>query len=316
MSQHINLFNPALLKKRDWLALPNVVLLYVLCTLVMLGLNFYQRSVLAQVQLIHQQREKQLAAVTVRLGALKQNSDESSKRQAQQHAVQTLTQQKTEQSKVLRVLQSIESNHQQHHLLDYMQALASQQIKGVWLTGFHLDVISNKVTVQGQALNADLIPEYIAGLGQAAVFKGQTFAGLSVQTQEIHKAQEGSEKNKLNTVASTANGAGNSAGGNSTSGKNEQTAPGAKESLTVLSFEFGDLEQMTSRSVAAVTTTATSAATQRASASPSPLAGALPTDISALSQLISQDSAAQSSALSALASQLLQTINSGKNQHE
>lgn len=308
MSQHIDLFNPALLKKRDWVSLPNVVLVNVLCTLVMFGVNFYQQSVLAQVQHSHQQREKQLATVEARLRALTQHSDLSAMRQAQQSTLQTLTQQKAEQSKVLRVLEQIQSNHQHHHLLDYMQALASQQIKGVWLTGFSLDVNNKKVSVQGQALNADLIPEYIASLGQSAVFKGQTFGGLSVQAQEIHKAQESREKDKLSTLVSAAN---NSVG-NSTASKSERPAQGANESLSLVSFEIGDLEQISSRSVESVSKLATSAAAPRTNELPSDL----PTDISALSQLISQDSAAQSSALGEIAIQLLQTINSGKTRHE
>lgn len=309
MSQQINLFNPALLKKRDWMALPYVLTVYFVCVLAMLGSYIYQQSVLAGVHKLHQQRVQQLATLEASFRALTNTSADPAHQHAQQLALQKLTQQKMEQAQILQVMQYLQANHQQYHLLDYMQALATQQLKGVWLTGFSLDVMNKKVSVQGQALTADLIPEYIATLGAAQVFKGQTFSGLSVQSVDIHATPKDAEKNQQRTVLVPAGGE-TIAQAQGNRGK-EQT--GTAEAMTVLSFEIGG--QDTSAQPVASGLAAPPAGTADAwNSAPRPMEP----EGNAAEQLFSQvqDSSAQSIELGVAAAKLLKAIESGKILHE
>lgn len=62
----------------------------------------------------------------------------------------------------------------------YFRAVASKPLNGLWLTGISITDAGNVIGLQGRALQASLVPEYIGSLSQDAIMKGKTFARLDI----------------------------------------------------------------------------------------------------------------------------------------
>jgi Tfp pilus assembly protein PilN len=67
----------------------------------------------------------------------------------------------------------------------YFRALSRQIVGGLWLTGFRID--GGEIELRGRALQPELIPEYIARLGQEPVMKGKSFSALEMHVPLMDK---------------------------------------------------------------------------------------------------------------------------------
>jgi len=67
----------------------------------------------------------------------------------------------------------------------YFRALSRQIVGGLWLTGFRID--GGEIELRGRALQPELVPEYIARLGQEPVMKGKSFSALEMHVPLVDK---------------------------------------------------------------------------------------------------------------------------------
>nr|WP_202424588.1 hypothetical protein [Duganella levis] len=63
---------------------------------------------------------------------------------------------------------------------EYFRAFSRQNVSGLWLTGVTIGAAGNDIGVQGRAMQATLIPNYIARLTAERVMHGKTFASLDI----------------------------------------------------------------------------------------------------------------------------------------
>jgi hypothetical protein len=54
-------------------------------------------------------------------------------------------------------------------------------VGGMWLTGVSIVGAGNEIGVQGRALDAQLVPQFITRLAQEPVLRGKTFAELRIE---------------------------------------------------------------------------------------------------------------------------------------
>lgn len=177
MSQEINLLNPALRPKRDWLSFRNVALaagVAVLATAISIAFAHYQLAV----------RESELAAVGVRL---------AQSRQAMQSMQGTLAGRKSDTSLTQEVERLENSLRQRREVLklaqglaaesgsvaEVMRGLARQRLEGLWLVGFGIG--PDGFDLNGRTLDPSLLPVYIRRLNAEPAFRGRRFAALDMQ---------------------------------------------------------------------------------------------------------------------------------------
>jgi len=67
---------------------------------------------------------------------------------------------------------------------EYFRALARQNLQGLWLTGVGINGAGAGISIQGRALQATLVPGYIARLTQEPVLRGKTFGSLQILPPE------------------------------------------------------------------------------------------------------------------------------------
>jgi hypothetical protein len=185
MSQQVNLFESGLVKSKDWFTLSFVVGIYVLAAIFMV--YFYTNIESENEQLLVQRNQTvtqyEVMQKKVDEFAQKVTPIDNSKLEAELKKLNTRFEM---QSQILAIFQqSISENA--YHLIDYMRGLASQQLSGVWLTGFKIEPSAQHVSLSGQAMQTEDIPLYLDLLSAQKVFEGTQFSGLQFKQVELQK---------------------------------------------------------------------------------------------------------------------------------
>lgn len=229
MSQQINLFNPALIRSRDWLTLKNVVLIYAVAIAAMYGWYSQSQNALTELTAERQSAQSALEAVKVELSVVKSRASQTTSNKDDELALKALIDTRDMQSKMLSTLKLIQ-NESNQHILDYMQGFAEQAIKGVWLTGFKLNNFEQQVSIMGQSLSAELVPAYVEKLGLHPVFHGRLFSGLVLKEVQL----SGGEPKPVAAVTTPASAVGAAAD------KPADNVAGAQPPapMNIVSFEF------------------------------------------------------------------------------
>jgi MSHA biogenesis protein MshI len=181
MSQQINLLNAALLTPDEKLSASVVALAAWVTAILMMvayGWTSYRIS-----QLVDEQQ-----VVTQELASLKQQLHIATLRDQQRAPSQALLEQVTIAEASLKEHQQVQIFLQGGYLdnkqgfSEYMATFARQSMRGLWLTHFSIDDSLGNIKISGRALSRDLVPTYIAGLGQAPVLHGHDFDTLEMNT--------------------------------------------------------------------------------------------------------------------------------------
>jgi hypothetical protein len=188
VAQQINLYNPALMRKRDWFALSNVVLGAGIAAVLGVAAGVLARGGLPALQAQTTASETQLQAMREQVLVLGQRVAE---RKADPRIEQELTmarQLAEVRGVVLQTLrQGLESDVPSH--AEYLRGLARQSMTGLWITGFVWDAASDSMEIRGRTTDPALLPEYIRRLNRESAFRGHAFAALNVVEGKVDAAK-------------------------------------------------------------------------------------------------------------------------------
>lgn len=180
MSQEINLVNPALRPKRDWLSF-QVVSLATLVTLLLVGVAVaVVRLDLAAGRQAQAAAAAQLATVTQEVQQLQaafaaRRNDPALAQEAERLAAATV-----QRREVLKVAQGLAA--EAGGVAEAMRGFARQRLEGVWLTAFNIG--PGGFDLSGRLLDPALLPAYIRRLNAEPAFRGRHFAALDMQGVE------------------------------------------------------------------------------------------------------------------------------------
>jgi hypothetical protein len=224
MSQQINLLNPALVRPRDWLTLRNMFLIYVVLIALLVGLNVKTEGELTQLTAERDAALVSLNTVKKTLDEIKNVEPQTNRSKEQELELQDLIETRETQSSLLTSLKHINSEGHQH-VMDYMLGFANRSLTGVWLTGFKINSFEQQVSIAGQSLSPELVPQYMERLGDDPVFHGKLFSGLVMKEQSIEISEPKPAGVKTPEVVQNSK---------------DQTMPATPEPapLNVISFEF------------------------------------------------------------------------------
>ncbi|HEX5342131.1 MAG TPA: hypothetical protein VFX55_06535 [Duganella sp.] len=183
MSQQINLFNPIFLKqKKIFTALPMAEALGIIVAGALL-LNWYAARNVSEL-------EQEAAAGKAMLAKREQRLTAARSQFAPRAKDPALAAQVTAAEAELKALHDVSSVLQGGALgntagyAEYFRAFSRQNVSGLWLTGVSINGAGNDIGVQGRAMQATLIPNYIARLTGERVMHGKTFASLDIGRPE------------------------------------------------------------------------------------------------------------------------------------
>lgn len=179
MAQQINLYDPALLRKRDWLALANIVLGAGILAVLVAGAGFVTRGGLSELQVQTTTIEVQLKTMREQVLVLGQRVAERRVDPRLERELATVRQLAEARGVVLETLrQRLASD--EPPFADYLRGLARQSMNGLWITGFVWDAASDGLEIRGRTLDPALLPEYIRRLNREPAFRGQAFSALNI----------------------------------------------------------------------------------------------------------------------------------------
>lgn len=180
MSQQINLFNPALLKKREWLTATTLAL-GVVATLVCVVLwGLWAR---AQVHRLEQEAAplaQQLQSTQEQLTSLAKTMSDRKPDPRLEHELKTAQGALLARQAVAGVLEK-GLGAQAVGFAEYLRGFARQATAGVWLTGFTVEADGAGMEIRGRTTDPALLPSYIRRLSDEKAFRGRSFAALKMQ---------------------------------------------------------------------------------------------------------------------------------------
>lgn len=195
MTQYINLLNPALRPRREWLSLGTLAIALGAVLLVLAAAHLLvkgradeaqRQASLAEAAL--QADQAKLVASAGALAAAKPDPRLAAELESLRLALHA-------REGALEELAS-GSLGDTSGFSEQFRAFARQASPGLWLTGFTLAGAGSEILIQGRALKAEQVPAYIQRLKDEPVFRGKSFASLQIE--------EGRSEEKPGAAASRA----------------------------------------------------------------------------------------------------------------
>lgn len=202
MSQQINLLNPALIKQKDFLNPNNIVMTLGVLSVLMLGYYGYAQK---QLSLLVTQRSQVAEELSATQAQLKQTALLHTPRAPDKTLLEQITQLEQKeimQQQILRTVDQSSATPEKGYAA-LMRAFARQSLDGLWLTSFSVDSQTEKLNISGRTLQAALVPEYIAHLGNESALKGKLFSALNMRLPKADATSSGNPA--TSAAAQTAN---------------------------------------------------------------------------------------------------------------
>lgn len=180
MSQQINLFNPALLKRKDYFS---ALTMLQGMGLIVVGAIFFYIFAVYQVSKLERQSEetsKQYNAEQIRFANFAAEFSPEKNNQALQDELKQVEAELSAQKEIVETLKSGAIGNIEGYS-EYMRAFARQIVGGLWLNGFNIVGDGTQISLSGGAINPQLVPSYIQRLNREKVMRGKTFAALQIK---------------------------------------------------------------------------------------------------------------------------------------
>jgi len=187
MRRHINLANPALLPPKPFFQFNSMMLALGVLFLGLLLISLYINTALRDYV---KQADGMQAGLAAKQGQLAQEAKNNPQRKGNPDVAARLESIQVQKGLLQRIDQTLQGGQQPdgvHISSEYLVALASQPLKGAWLTGIRIN--GNGVTLDGQATQAAAIPAAIKQIEGLLPFKGQHFAAFEVVHDQQTQAQ-------------------------------------------------------------------------------------------------------------------------------
>ena len=187
MSRQINLFNPIFLKQKKIFAALTIVQALGVLVLGMVAMALYANYRVNDL-------ERRAASGKALLAGRETRLVQATAQFAPRQKSATLAAEITAAEAELANLHQVESVLNGGALgntagyAEYFRAFARQNVNGLWLTGLSIVGAGNDIGVDGRAMQATLIPNYIARLSSERIMHGKTFANLQIGRPQVQVA--------------------------------------------------------------------------------------------------------------------------------
>jgi len=179
MSQQINLLNPSLIKQKDFLNPNTIAITLGVLLAFMLGYYGYAQKQLSTLTTQRSQAAQELLATQAALQQATLLHTPHTMNKALVDQIVQLEQKEAMQQHILQTVNQSSATPEKGYAA-LMRAFAKQGLDGLWLTSFSIDSTSEQLNISGRTLQGDLVPEYIARLGNEPALRGKLFSALNM----------------------------------------------------------------------------------------------------------------------------------------
>ncbi len=179
MSQQINLYNPQLLPRKNYLPARTMAQAFGLILAGGLLLALYNGRQVAALERQVAAGKADLAARQARKLKVAQQFPPRQKDKALDVAIERAERERSALVELDDVLRRGEFGNTRGYSA-YFRAFARSRVEGLWLTEVDILGAGNAIGLQGRVVSAGLLPRYIGGLANEPVLKGKSFARLEL----------------------------------------------------------------------------------------------------------------------------------------
>lgn len=184
MIQQINLYQPVFRQPRKIFSLATMLQIAGIVVLAMLAIYAVGRYQLTQLdRQVETLRQQQTTAQQQLTRLSKAEQANQARREAMQSEIDSLQARLAQRQAAFKQLQNMDLS-QPGGFSAQLEALGMAAIPGVWLTGIRTEGANRGLTLEGAARRADLVPTYLATLGEQPTYHGTRFKTLSMQRDD------------------------------------------------------------------------------------------------------------------------------------
>jgi hypothetical protein len=184
VSQQINLFNPIFLKQKKYFSaitmVQALVPIIIGCGLLVLYVNFQVSHRVNQAN----ETANQLLATKAQLISISAKFAPQEKNQTLDDNIKRTQAEIKSMQRVFDALQNGEFGDTNGYS-SYFRAFSRQIIDGLWLTGIDIYGAGHDISLQGRALNPELVPVYLTRLKRESEMQGKSFSALDMQAPKL-----------------------------------------------------------------------------------------------------------------------------------
>ncbi|BBO19785.1 MAG: hypothetical protein HKUEN07_34930 [Rhodocyclaceae bacterium] len=180
MTRQINLYNPALRARREWLTgkwlLNGIGILIVL-------LGLYGGVVRWENQQLNEEAGRIGAELSQRQAELARLNEELAQRKVDKETEAALLRAEAALQGRERVREALDSGAlgSSDGFAEFLRAFARQAREGLWMVGLQVAEGGRNITLEGRTQNPDQIPGYIRGLNSETILRGRSFEAMNVR---------------------------------------------------------------------------------------------------------------------------------------
>ncbi|MBS3804476.1 MAG: PilN domain-containing protein [Oleiphilaceae bacterium] len=183
MTQQVNLYTAELRPSTEPMQAGTLVLVLALAMIALAASAVFVRYQAQEIEARVQTVQAQIRQIEARVGKL---TDELEAQQVDPRTIDAVARVTADVAQRQRLLAEVAQlvGNKDSRFSPYLQAFARQIPDQVWLTGFRVNLINNRVRFSGRAGAGDQVPVYLERLGEEAVFSGRRFERLNLQRSE------------------------------------------------------------------------------------------------------------------------------------
>jgi Tfp pilus assembly protein PilN len=196
--QQINLLNPALIKKSDFLNPNNIAILLGVLVIGLFGYAWMEHHTLSQLQQSKEQLAKQISNSEKQLTEMRDIQAKKNDVSAQLKQIQALEQKIAFHQQTINAI-GLNKMAQTQSYAEILKAFSRQSFDGLWITGLSIDQNAEVLSIKGRTVDANLLPKFIANLRGEPALKGKTFTDLTMESNQQSNAQEKNQTQKIDS---------------------------------------------------------------------------------------------------------------------
>ncbi len=179
MTQQINLYDPGLRRKREFISAASLALVSILLLLLVGFTGTWSRSSANKVEAEAATLEPQAKALADQLPVLGQ---QLASRKPDAKLEQELSLLKTRVDSRIDILALLQQGLGPDAIsfAEYLRGFARQTPNGLWLTGFAVEGDGSGMSIKGRTIDPALVAEYIKRLDREKAFHGRAFSALQL----------------------------------------------------------------------------------------------------------------------------------------
>lgn len=181
--QQINLYKPPPPPEEVKLPLIQVVILLIVWIGILGSLSFLDFLDNRKFVAVISKLQADKAVVERDLGLLRANMPQEQQEESLLQKAENLGKIKTVRERMFVELNKL-GEDEQVGFANYFYALSRFDINGIWLTKFKFFNAGKSIVLEGQSVDAALVPELMQKLGADPIFKGKRFSSLDISMDE------------------------------------------------------------------------------------------------------------------------------------